>query len=233
MDLSSFANTSANITGFSMLNSMPADLEKLTDFQRSFFFGEMSAASSEHLAPTNINHFSPSPQFVPGSTLADDNNKLLLNQNGYQKLAQNGSETTAKSSKRRRGPLSTTEALLYDAVTALSSALNDLDRRLLPEEIVEPAVSCSALDVRWPFGEAIVRQLKGGRRSPMHGLSGPIAFDSRGHRVNFALDVLQLKGEELKTVSSNDLFVLFCFVWHFLLCFARLNFFSFFHLSGR
>lgn len=186
MDLSAFANTSSNITGISLLNSMsPADLEKLSDFGQhssSFLFGETSAASSSAF---NDHHLL-------------QQQKMIHLTNSIQGSKENIKESQTPNLSGR-GVLSTAEALLYDAVTALGTALNDLDRRLLPEEIVEPVLSCSSLDTRWPFGEAIVRALKG--RRPVHGLSGPIAFDSRGHRVNFALDVLQLKSDGLKVVS--------------------------------
>lgn len=182
MDLSAFANTSSNITGISLLNSMsPADLEKLSDFGQhssSFLFGETSAASSSAFNDHHQQKKNPGSGSSQGSQ----------NPNPNQNLG-------------GRAAMSTVEALLYDAVAALGTALNDLDRRLLPEEIVEPALSCSSLDTRWPFGEAIIRALKG--RRPVHGLSGPIAFDSRGHRVNFALDILQLKTDGLKVVSTK------------------------------
>lgn len=203
MDLSPFANTSANITGFSLLNSMPADLEKLTDYQRSFFFGEPATLATDNFNPVNRG----------GTAAAESSSPEGIKPSGSQNL-QNPSGPEFKRTTSSRGALlSTTDALLYDAVNSLSSALNELDRRLLPEEIVEPiGISCATLDTRWPFGEAIVRQLKSGGRlrstptsasssSSVHGLTGPIAFDRRGHRVNFALDIRQLKGEELKTVS--------------------------------
>ena len=36
----------------------------------------------------------------------------------------------------------------------------------------------------------------------MNGITGVIAFDQRGHRVNFTLDVLQLKPDGLKNVCD-------------------------------
>lgn len=36
----------------------------------------------------------------------------------------------------------------------------------------------------------------------MNGITGHIAFDSHGHRVNFTLDIMQLKQNGLKNVAK-------------------------------
>ena len=52
----------------------------------------------------------------------------------------------------------TREALVYDAITLFSRALDDLDRSK-PELIVEPFISCNETK-RWPLGAYIVDYMK-------------------------------------------------------------------------
>ncbi|XP_027201299.2 glutamate receptor ionotropic, kainate 2-like [Dermatophagoides pteronyssinus] len=123
----------------------------------------------------------------------------------------NGLRTTKK--------LSTDEALIYDAMTLFARALDDLDRSQ-PELIVEPFVECDLLTNNspssssvnddnnnqdryyqqpWPLGIHIIDYMKNLRS---RGVTGSIMFNDQGLRVNFTLDVLQLKPDGLKTVAK-------------------------------
>lgn len=99
--------------------------------------------------------------------------------------------------------LTTTEALIYDAITIFAQALFELDRQS-PKSVSEPFLECQPLPNssgrnQWSFGLDIVRQMR--NLTNMSGISGPIRFDENGHRVNFTLDVLQLKINGLKKVN--------------------------------
>lgn len=106
--------------------------------------------------------------------------------------------------RSRNVVLTTTEALIYDAITLFAQALYELDRRA-PHLVSEPFLECQPPPNgsgrnQWQFGLAIARQMK--NQTNMSGISGPIRFDANGHRINFTLDVLQLKIDGLKKVWS-------------------------------
>ncbi|KAH9403437.1 hypothetical protein TYRP_015327 [Tyrophagus putrescentiae] len=124
---------------------------------------------------------------------------------------ENGEEAANSSSVPQIG---TIEGLIHDAVTVFANTINELDRRLEPEDITEPYVSCDGVGgggnsggggggggrSKWHFGATIMRHMK---ETKLEGLSGPIAFDRSGHRVNFTVDVLQLKPHAgLKNVAT-------------------------------
>ncbi|OTF78230.1 kainate-selective ionotropic glutamate receptor-like protein [Euroglyphus maynei] len=106
--------------------------------------------------------------------------------------------------------LSTDESLIYDAMTLFARALDDLDRSQ-PELIVEPFVECDLMAATnnngdddyyqrpWPLGIHIVDYMKNLRS---RGVTGSLIFNDQGLRVNFTLDVLQLKPDGLKTVAK-------------------------------
>lgn len=97
--------------------------------------------------------------------------------------------------------LTTTEALIYDAITLFAQALYELDHES-PQSVTEPFLSCrpqpEGEEKRWAFGLDIVQKMK---QSSISGISGPIRFDANGHRINFTLDVLQLKLDGIQNVS--------------------------------
>ncbi|KAH7643153.1 kainate-selective ionotropic glutamate receptor-like protein 3 [Dermatophagoides farinae] len=114
--------------------------------------------------------------------------------------------------------LSTDEALIYDAMTLFARALDDLDRSR-PELIVEPFVECDIMSNPsdnnnnnndnqdqyqyhqrpWPLGIHIIDYMK---NLHSRGVTGLLMFNDQGLRVNFTLDVLQLKPNGLKTVAK-------------------------------
>lgn len=89
----------------------------------------------------------------------------------------------------------TTEALIYDAITLFAQTLDDLDRTM-PGEITEPHLACNA-SIVWPFGARIVKHMQGLK---IKGVTGLLMFDQFGQRVNFTMDVLQLKAHGLINV---------------------------------
>lgn len=86
--------------------------------------------------------------------------------------------------------------MIYDAITLFAQALGDLDRTM-PGEIAEPHLACNVSAV-WPFGARIVKHMQGQR---IKGVTGLLMFDQFGQRVNFTMDVLQLKPHGLTNVS--------------------------------
>ena len=80
----------------------------------------------------------------------------------------------------------------------LSSSLDDLDRSE-PEKIQAPILSCSEPNKRWSFGPLFASYMK---QLHLPGLTGMLHFDSNGQRVNFTLDLIQVKPDGLRNVAT-------------------------------
>ncbi|KPM09535.1 kainate-selective ionotropic glutamate receptor-like protein 3 [Sarcoptes scabiei] len=95
--------------------------------------------------------------------------------------------------------ISTLEALVYDSMILFARALDDLDRSK-PELITEPFVDCRdrSRQKPWPLGLHIIDFMK---NLQYQGITGPMLFNDFGFRINFTLDVLQLKNNGLKNVA--------------------------------
>lgn len=92
--------------------------------------------------------------------------------------------------------LSTTSAILHDSLILYALALNELDPQghlLLNMATTsgeqQQAPLCSLESQPWPHGSSLVNYM---RQSRFTGLTGPIAFDQRGFRSDFKLDVVSL-----------------------------------------
>ncbi|KAJ6219803.1 hypothetical protein RDWZM_005615 [Blomia tropicalis] len=130
--------------------------------------------------------------------------KTLANITGFSLLSATGQDDFGMMTNNRNRyydpfygesklhQVTTTEALIHDAISVYARSLDDLDRSLGPDEIVEPFISCDRTN-KWPFGSHLMK---------MNGITGHIAFDSHGHRVNFTLDIMQLKQNGLKNVAK-------------------------------
>ncbi|UYV81859.1 hypothetical protein LAZ67_20002720 [Cordylochernes scorpioides] len=80
----------------------------------------------------------------------------------------------------------TETALIYDAVSVLARAIDNLNK-VKPIEF--RPLSCDRSH-KWDFGNSIINYIK---MVHFDGLTGLIQFDSRGQRSNFSLDIIELK----------------------------------------
>ncbi|KAI2802571.1 hypothetical protein BLOT_010029 [Blomia tropicalis] len=96
--------------------------------------------------------------------------------------------------------LTTTEALIHDAVTLFAMSLDDLDRSIAPGRIVSPMSSLSIPQQNnWSFGPRLINQML---KTNINGLTGPIRFDSNGNRINFNVQILQMKPTGTKNIAN-------------------------------
>ncbi|GFS71797.1 glutamate receptor ionotropic, kainate 2, partial [Nephila pilipes] len=92
--------------------------------------------------------------------------------------------------------LSTTSAMLYDAVVLFSKALQDLDNGKYVEKF--PIISCDDIS-KGTDGTSIINYMKSNK---IRGLTGLVHFDGQGFRSSFSLDILQLSRQGLKKIGA-------------------------------
>ncbi|NXO82676.1 GRIK4 protein, partial [Sitta europaea] len=81
-------------------------------------------------------------------------------------------------------PLQLSSALLFDAVYAVVTAVQELNRS---QEIGVKPLSCGSAQI-WQHGTSLMNYL---RMVELEGLTGHIEFNSKGQRSNYALKILQ------------------------------------------
>ncbi|XP_013790329.2 glutamate receptor ionotropic, kainate 1-like [Limulus polyphemus] len=130
---------------------------------------------------------------ITGYRLVDPNQQVVdpawdwvYREGGYRKIFQ------AKKLWKTRS------ALAFDAVTLLALSLHNAT---FYELLHVRSLSCDN-PRPWPHGKALLNAMK---KVKFQGLSGLVQFDESGRRINFTLDLLELKEDGMKTVSLWNL----------------------------
>ncbi|KAJ6653970.1 hypothetical protein lerEdw1_007602, partial [Lerista edwardsae] len=104
---------------------------------------------------------------------------------GDKQTGKAGRENKAEAELNQRSPCYfLSSALLFDAVYAVVSAVQELNRS---QEIGVKPLSCGSAQI-WQHGTSLMNYL---RMVELEGLTGHIEFNSKGQRSNYALKILQ------------------------------------------
>ncbi|GFT00129.1 glutamate receptor ionotropic, kainate 3 [Trichonephila clavipes] len=146
--------------------------------------------TSLDLHTIDIEDFQYSRANITGFKIVETESVLyeeLLNETNYRLLR--WKENTIDS-------LSTSSAMLYDAVVLFSKALQDLDNGKYVEKF--PVISCDDIS-KGTDGTSIINYMKSNK---ILGLTGLVHFDGQGFRSSFSLDILQLSKQGLKKIGA-------------------------------
>lgn len=130
------------------------------------------------------------------------NNYLIADLNVHQLDLSNFSNTNISGvtlhSQSLKKSLTIEEALLSDAVSLFSRAVDDLDRT---QSVSPPSLTCESR-VPWAYGSILVNIMK---VINVRVLTGVLKFDAFGRRSDFSLDIIELKKTGFRMVSTLNI----------------------------